>query len=92
MYTVFHAHIPAYTHPSGRAVPATDVKVFGCILATLDAEARIIRDLTRDEARAALLAHWPALENVDGIEIKRSAYKADSSWQCDVVPHYAIPA
>ncbi len=91
MYTIFNARIPAYTHPSGRSVPATDAAIFGSILATNDADAVAVRDITRGEIRAALLAHWPALENVDGITIERSAYKGHA-WACDVVPSYAIPA
>ena len=91
MHAVFNAFIPAYTHPTtGRAVPATDLAVFGAILAENHAESPTLRVLLPREVRAALFERFPHLADVDGIRIVRSSYLG-SSHECDVVPSYCIP-
>lgn len=89
MHTIFTVAIPSYTRADGRTVPPTDAAIFGTILSANDVDATPVRDLTLGEARAALLARWPSLEDVPGIEIKRSPRKG-FTWECDIVPTYCL--
>jgi hypothetical protein len=89
--SLFFARIPAYTHPNGHRAPATVVSIFGSVLKTNDAQPAKVRDLTQGEAKSALLARWPHLADVGGVELSKRQDACHHLFECDIVPSYSVP-